>query len=344
MREFVFLALLIACTAAAFAQPQPKPGNETLIVADGIVECPLAAGNRKCLIVSDDRVPAVWRYFGETIAGFKFREGHTQKISVRREPGTAGTGPVRWKLVRVLSSQKTGGRTFAEARTQVDERRRPVLDGRNWVLTRIDGQPSGIDSAVLRFNSPTKRFAIKICNQFSGQFAQDGLNLTITDVISTKMMCGDPLGPIEFRFQAALAKVNRAETDGAGLFLMADGKVVLEFAERASLEDVNWGVTEVGGKKVVTSGDVPYINLSKSSLTGFTACNQIFGKYVREGGALRFSDVGMTKMACTEDGVADIEIGIVDAIKRSERFEINNGALVIFAGDKVLMTLNAIAK
>lgn len=228
----------------------------------------------------------------------------------------------------------------AMARVPLWDNKKPQLAGRNWNLSAIEGATVENGNYVLRFIRNSDRFGIKICNQMGGRYLQDEAKLSLTDVISTQMACPDPVGATETKFKAALEKVQRAEIRGDKLLLHSDSSVVLEFVEHVALEDVRWDVSEIGGKKVVTSGDIPYIQLSNAGISGFSGCNQIFGKYESKEHKLKFSELGMTKMACTEDSVIEIENGILNALKKTDGFEIKDGALHFLSGTTVLMSLN----
>ncbi len=220
------------------------------------------------------------------------------------------------------------------------DNKNPQIAGRNWKLTTIDGVAVENSDYTLRFIRNSDRFGIKICNQMGGRYLQAEAKLSLTDVISTQMACPDPVGATETKFKAALEKVRRAEVRGDKLLLHSETAVVLEFVEHVALEDVRWEVSEIGGKKVVTSGDIPYVQLSDSGLSGFTGCNQMFGKYESKDHKLKFGEIGMTKMACTEDSVVEIENGILNAIKKTDGFEIKDGVLHFLSGKTVLMALN----
>ncbi|MBK7709454.1 MAG: META domain-containing protein [Acidobacteria bacterium] len=335
-----FLLTLVLSVGIALGQERTM----TVTIADGKIACP-SDETKQCLFYRQAD-SSQWFIVTGNVRGFKFREGFTQTIRVKYTPKMQATnepGSLDWVLFKTLSSKKTAGKTIAEAFAQFESRKPPVLAGRNWTLVSIDGTAVETPDLTLRFDGTSNRFGVRVCNQIGGRYEQDGAKLKLTSMVSTQMACREPLDSTERRFQAALAKVDSVKTSGEKLLMLGGAATVLEFVERLALEDIRWGVTEIGGKKVVTSGDVPYIQLTKSALSGFSGCNQLFGKYTLNGSTLKFTELAMTKMACTEDGLMEIEFGMFNALEKADRFEIKNGVFTLFAGSRALMRLNALS-
>lgn len=343
MKNSMFVAVLLALAILA-ASAAAQTRTMTVTIADGKVPCLL--DETKLCFAYQTPGSTEWYPVSEAIRGFKFTAGVTQTISVRytpKEQATAEPGSLDWVYQKTLKRVKSGGKTGIEAMSQFERRRPPVLAGRNWTLTAMDSKPVEIQDIVLRFDRNSNRFGIRICNQMGGNFEQSGFDLKLNSLVSTRMACRDPQASIESRFQELMPAITRSKMADGKLALFAGDKKVLEFIEKVALEDARWAIAEVDGKRVVTSGDVPYLLLTKSGygLTGFSGCNQIFGKYVRDGNGLRFLDVSMTKMACTEDDVIGIEIGVMDSLDKIDRYEIKNGMLILFAGEKARLKLYA---
>ena len=75
-------------------------------------------------------------------------------------------------------------------------------------------------------------------------------------------------------------------------------------AASATLENTHWKLVEAGGQPVVTAADrkEAYFRLDPmgNQVQGFGGCNQFGGSYQVEGRTLKFSQVRMTMMACTD--------------------------------------------
>ena len=75
-------------------------------------------------------------------------------------------------------------------------------------------------------------------------------------------------------------------------------------APSATLENTHWKLIEAGGEPVVTPADraEAYFRLDPmgNKVEGFSGCNRFSGTYKVEGRTLRFAQVAMTMMACTD--------------------------------------------
>jgi heat shock protein HslJ len=80
----------------------------------------------------------------------------------------------------------------------------------------------------------------------------------------------------------------------------------------ASLAGTAWRVVSVAGAAPV-AGREPTITFEPERVSGTTGCNQYFGGYTLVGGAIAFSAVGMTRMAC-DDAVGQIEGAFTGAL------------------------------
>lgn len=327
-RIIIICSIVLVLAVFGFGQKQSR----TMIVADGKLACPQDP-SRNCIVYKESE-SSDWMYLDSAIGGFEFREGFTQTIRV----STIGTKHV---LQKTLSAVKTDGKTAAAAKAFFESKIPPVLAGRNWTLVSMDAKPVAVPDVVLRFDRNSKRFGIRICNQIGGNFDQSGFDLKLTSVVATQMACRDPQSSVESRFVELLPIITRAQTAEGRLYLFAGKEKVLEFVERVALEDIRWAIVEIDGKPVVTSGDVPYLMLQRpgSALSGFTGCNQLFGKFLRNGDKLTFSEIAMTKMACTEDDMMGVEIGIMESLEKIDRFEIRNGVLMLFVGSRLRLKL-----
>lgn len=333
MRLLFLVCFLLFSTAAALGQ---STTTAIWTVADRQTDC----GKTLCFLVREGE-SGEWKILDGRIEGFRFRAGLTQTIRVEIVPLPGGAS--RYRSRAVVKREKTDGRTADAALAAIEAAANPILAERNWILVAIEGKPVDGRSDVLRFDGAAQRFGIRICNRIGGRFQQAGRSLKFENVVSTKLGCPPALAELEGRFSNAVGRVTAARTDGGKLLLLAGSDAVLELTERLSLEGTRWAIATVGGKKVVTSGDVPYLQLNKENgaLSGFAGCNQVFGKYVLNGAALKFSELTTTKMACTEAAIGPFESGILEALEKADSQRIANGTLEILGGGRVLMTLNA---
>jgi len=73
----------------------------------------------------------------------------------------------------------------------------------------------------------------------------------------------------------------------------------------SSLAGTAWRAVSVADAAPV-AGREPTITFAADRVSGTTGCNQYFGGYTLVGGAIAFSAVGMTRMAC-DDAVGQFE-------------------------------------
>ena len=107
--------------------------------------------------------------------------------------------------------------------------------GRRYTLIEMKEVPvqqSGTRrDAFIEFNESEKRFSGNAgCNQMSGRYALDKNDLSLSEVITTKMSCPD----IEFEtlFLELLADVDRYEMEGDDLVMKDGRREVLKFRPR----------------------------------------------------------------------------------------------------------------
>jgi heat shock protein HslJ len=108
----------------------------------------------------------------------------------------------------------------------------PSLDGTQWVLVALDGQPPLTGKAPSAEFSADQVSGSAGCNHYFGPYAVSGSEITISDVARTEMYCMDPEGVMdqEEAFVAALTDAASYRLAGARLELLdATGSVILAF-------------------------------------------------------------------------------------------------------------------
>ncbi len=113
-----------------------------------------------------------------------------------------------------------------------------------------------------------------------------------------------------------------------------------------ALQGTYWRLTQVGGRPAAEGipGREPHLRFDATGarMGGSTGCNSVSGAYRQEGDQLRFPEpIATTRMACTEPAAAEQEQRFIEALAASERFAIAGGRLVLYSGDRALMTFEA---
>ncbi|MFN7179787.1 META domain-containing protein [Hyphomonas sp.] len=129
--------------------------------------------------------------------------------------------------------------------------------------------------------------------------------------------------------------------DGTGTYDIGEIVMVMVAAyspmvDAAPLAGTQWKVDGMGGTAVV-AGSEPEIAFSDDGrISGSTGCNRFFGSYEQAGDALTFSDVGMTKMACMDDGIMGQEMKFASILNGAASFTIDGlGNLVLTGADGI---------
>ena len=91
-----------------------------------------------------------------------------------------------------------------------------------------------------------------------------------------------------------------------------------------------WRVVSVAGLAPV-AGREPTITFAADRVTGTTGCNQYFGGYTLGDGAITFSAIGMTRMAC-DDAVGQTEAAFTAALTAATTASIDAEGRLHLAG------------
>ena len=125
---------------------------------------------------------------------------------------------------------------------------------------------------------------------------------------------------------AVIAACSSSSTDGTTGAPDPKGDVS---ATNPSLSGTHWTLVALGGS-VLGAGATEreaFITLDSASqqLNGSNGCNIVFARYTIRGGAIGFSGIGATKMACPKG--MEIESAFHDALANAARFHIANQQL-----------------
>jgi heat shock protein HslJ len=106
-----------------------------------------------------------------------------------------------------------------------------------------------------------------------------------------------------------------------------------------------WTVTILNGKddvKEKAGKNIPYLEFqSNNKLSGYTGCNNVYGKVFITKSKITFSEVTTTKMICRNDKFNSYEQEIEDLIfyKKAFKYKIEAGILTIYKKGKEVMVL-----
>ncbi len=124
----------------------------------------------------------------------------------------------------------------------------------------------------------------------------------------------------------------------------ANGGVLIEPQVEACIKS-KWILVSIKGliteKALEESGIRRPFLLIKDKVSGFTGCNNMMGSSVEiVKNSIKFSNMATTKKMCA--GKAnEIEKGFLATLQKANKFEINNGLLILFEGEKKLAEFKA---
>lgn len=211
----------------------------------------------------------------------------------------------------------------------------PEVSGNEYRVTAIGGKPvAGSRPVTITFGEDGRVSGFGGCNSFGGSFKELNGKLTFGDLVSTMMACLDlEAGAQESALHATLKGKVEVTPGGAGkVILTGENGTQLELAPNGMppLAGTRWQIEAMGGTGIV-SGSEPQITFTQDGqVNGTTGCNRFFGSYSQDGHAVSFSSIGMTKMACMENGVMGQEMAFGAILSGSTQAKIDGlGNLVI---------------
>jgi len=116
----------------------------------------------------------------------------------------------------------------------------------------------------------------------------------------------------------------------------------LKLSDSGVLYSNAWKLAKINGQNVVKPAGANDVTLAVvagvNTFGGNSTCNQYFGSVAVSNDKITFSDLGSTKMACDD---MNLEINYFQAIKKVDRFAVNNGVLYLYSGSQVVLEYQA---
>ena len=110
-------------------------------------------------------------------------------------------------------------------------------------------------------------------------------------------------------------------------------------ADAATIEGIQWYLSEVGGLPVSPMADdrqpPMLLDPAQKQVTGFAGCNHFFGRYKLDGSSLTLGTMGATRMACP-DLETGLETSLFEALESTRKWKKADGELMLLNGDAVL--------
>lgn len=298
-----------------------------------------------CLQVKEN-ISENYSLFYDNIEGFCYSPGYEYVIRVMEESvenPPADASSKKWTLVEVMS--KTGNVTASG------------LEGVNWHLDSYLSR-EGETVCVLPNTQVTALFESgRIagnagCNNYGGQYVTDGNNLTIGDVVSTLMFCGENVSDQESNYLANLQSA-KSYNVSSNMLRIADsnGTVVLTYSvvQPVSLVGTEWNMLSYNngrGGLVSALADTKITALfsKEGELTGSAGCNRYSTSYEVTDSAIEIFPAATTRMYCSiPEGVMEQESEYLAALQSAGSYEIQGKELVLFDANNTRAVIYEVA-
>lgn len=104
----------------------------------------------------------------------------------------------------------------------------------------------------------------------------------------------------------------------------------VELPPAVELVGTNWVAESVAGQPVGAGFASTVFFETDERVTGNAGCNEYFGSWGTDGEGIAFGHIGATMMSCPDEQMAQ-EQSFMEALSAAERFEIQDGKLLIFS-------------
>jgi heat shock protein HslJ len=213
--------------------------------------------------------------------------------------------------------------------------------------------PAGQVNAIFGDDGTVQGYAG--CNGYGGLYSTNGSSMTVTDVISTLMSCGNQLDTQETAYLAILRAAARYENTGSQLTIydsQTPGSKLVYKPGTAKPVTVpaaivgSWTLAgmERGGISLTLASGVTTtaIFAENGDLSGSGGCNQYNGAYVLSGSnAIAIGPLATTRMFCP-DPAGSQETSYLAILQKATRWEVNptSGGLTLREGGNTGNTLS----
>ena len=226
------------------------------------------------------------------------------------------------------------------------------LNGEQWNLTHLNGQPVRNTRAFIEVNTDNKRLTGNAgCNRIFGSVTANRNSIDFSGIGSTRMACTDRgVMQLENELLRTLERVTSYQANGRVLKLFRGRRIVAQFksSDRSDdndgprngrLEDKRWVLDEIKGSQIPKVRETAFISFdaAKKSAGGNTSCNAFGGSYTVNGSRLRIFDIIHTMRACIEDQRMNVEGGMLSGLQDANRYEIRGNKLYLYRGSEVLL-------
>ncbi len=202
--------------------------------------------------------------------------------------------------------------------------------------------PPGAE-VTLTFTDDGQVNGLAACNRYFGPVTVTGDAIAFGALAQTEIACAEPLMALERAYLDALARVVRFELAGGQLTLHGDGGALIFLAAPAlGLTSTSWELIAIGAGETlaspVGSTGITATFTDDGQVSGAAGCNRYFGSVTVAGDRITFGLIATTKMACTEEVMAQ-EQAFVELVGQVTSYTIDGNRLILYAdgGNRTLI-------
>lgn len=104
-----------------------------------------------------------------------------------------------------------------------------------------------------------------------------------------------------------------------------------------------WIPISIEGKPVKNTKAFIEFSEKGARLLGNAGCNRLFGKFAIKGKSLKFSEIGTTKMFCTEGNTMRTERAFLNVLNKTTSFKKNGNMLKLYGGKRLIAKLELVS-
>lgn len=227
-------------------------------------------------------------------------------------------------LVYILSNSKDTKNT---SQTPDETQGLKTLGGTSWVY----GKSGKLSIKDGRYSATVG------CNIINGEYKENGNTISFEAGASTLMACPD-LQKKEDELVEVLSKTNEYKVTGNIVTLIGD-QVSLDLSplKDSVLTGTEWNISSIKeneGNTSSISDEVTFLVFNTDgTFSGKSACNNIMGSYELKESNLSFSDIGSTKMLCSDEENAREQV-LITSLSKISQYTIEGNTLILTSSDK----------
>lgn len=210
------------------------------------------------------------------------------------------------------------------------------LAGRVFVATSVteNGRPRTMadgTTITLTFDADGRLLADAGCNGMQGTYRVTDGKLGVSDLSTTDMGCDPPRHEQDAWLADLLGAAPLMKLDGHDLTLTAGERAIVlldrEIAQpNSALEGPTWIVDTLLSAEVASSmpaGVNATMVFAAGTVSVDTGCNTGSGNYERSGDKITFGPISLTRKACAEPGLMEVEQTMVATLAGEATYDIS---------------------